>query len=358
MDPNSEWLQKRLVEYRSDENDMYESIEELDDMDKLGQGFTSADPLEEIDIGDGSIPRPTFVKKLRADHKAKLIELLKEYVCCFAWEYHEMPGLSRELVEHRLPIKAGFRPYKQSARKFNPKTYDRIKEEIGRLLKANFIRPCRYAEWISNIVPVEKKGSGKLRVCIDFRDLNRATPKDEYPMPIADMLINDASGHKVISFLDGNAGYNQIFMAEEDMYKTAFRCPGFLGLFEWTVMTFGLKNAGATYQRAMNLIFHDLLGVILEVYIDDIVVKSDAFESHLADLRLAFERMKKYGLKMNPLKCAFGVSAGKFLGFIIHEDGIEIDPKKIEAIQKVEAPTCKRDMQKFLGKVNYLKVHS
>ena len=142
---------------------------------------------------------------------------------------------------HRLPIKAGFRPYKQLARKFNPKTCDRIKEEIGRLLKANFIRPCRYAEWISNIVPVEKKGFGKLRVCIDFRDLNRATPKDEYPMPIADMLINDASGHKVISFLDGNARYNQIFMAEEDMYKTAFRCPGFLGLFEWTVMKFGLN---------------------------------------------------------------------------------------------------------------------
>ena len=142
------------------------------------------------------------------------------------------------------------------------------------------------------IVPVEKKGSNKVRACIDFRDLNRATPKDEYPMPIADMLINEASGHKVISFLDGNARYNQIFMVEEDIYKIAFRCPGFVGLFEWVVMTFGLKNAGATYQRAMNLIFHDLLGVILEVYIDDIVVKSDAFESHLADLHLAFERMK------------------------------------------------------------------
>ena len=98
------------------------------------------------------------------------------------------------------------------------------------------------------------------------------------------MLINDASGHKVISFLDGNAGYNQIFMAKEDMSKTAFRCLGFLGLYEWTVMTIGLKNAGATYQRAMNLFFHDLLGVILEVYIDDIVVKLDVFQSHLADL--------------------------------------------------------------------------
>ena len=101
-----------------------------------------------------------------------------------------MPGLSRDLVEHRLPIKAGFRPYKQSSRRFNPIMYDRIEEEINRLLDAEFIRSCRYVEWISNIVPVEKKDSGKIRVCIDFRDLNKATPKDEYPMPIADMLIN------------------------------------------------------------------------------------------------------------------------------------------------------------------------
>ena len=158
-----------------------------------------------------------------------------------------MPRLSRELVEHWLPIKKGFSLFKQNPRRFNSTIYDRIKEEINRLLQAGFIQPCRYAEWVSNIVPVEKKDSGKIRVCIDFRDLNRATPKDEYPMPIADMLINDASGHRVISFLDGNAGYNQIFMAEEDMSKTAFICPGFVGLFEWVVMTFGLKNAGATY---------------------------------------------------------------------------------------------------------------
>ena len=92
-------------------------------------------------------------------------------------------------------------------------------------------------------MPVEKKGLEKIRVCIDFRDLNKTTPKDEYSMPIADMLINEASGHRVISFLDGNAGYNQIFMDEEDTSKTAFRCPDFVGLFEWIVMTFGLKNA-------------------------------------------------------------------------------------------------------------------
>ena len=98
-----------------------------------------------------------------------------------------------------------------------------------------------------------------------------------------------------------------------------------------------------------------LLGVILEVYIDDIFIKSAGLDHHLADLRLALERMRRYGLKMNPLKCAFGVSTGKFLGFVIHEKGTEIDPKRIEAMKKFEAPTCKKDLQKFLGKVNFLR---
>jgi hypothetical protein len=120
-------------------------------------------------------------------------------------------------------------------------------------------------------------------------------------------------------------------------------------------MTFRLNNAGATYQMAMNLIFHELLGNIIEVYIDDIVVKSAILDFHFADLRLAFEKMHQYGLKMNPLKCVFGVSAKKFLGFLIHEHGIEIDPKQIESMKKVKAPTCKKELQSFLGKVNYLR---
>jgi hypothetical protein len=221
---------------------------------------------------------------------------------------------------------------------------------VERLLDAGFIRPCQYVEWIFNIVPMEKKNTGKIWVCIDFRNLNKATPKDEYHMPIADMLINNASGHRVISFLDGNADYIQIFMAKEGMSKMVFCCPSFISLFEWVIMTFGLKNVGTTYQRAINLIFHDLLGIILEVYIDDVVVKTDSMVGHLADLRLALEKMRQYGLKMNPLKCVFNVSAGKFLGFIIHEHDIEIDPMKIESINKVQPPQCKNDMQKFPGK--------
>ena len=124
-------------------------------MDKLGQGFTSADPLEKVDLGDGTIPRPTFVNKnLSVEFKANLIKLLKEYIECFALEYSEMPGLSHDLVEHRLSIKASFKPYKQLAKRFHPSIYDRIKEEIKQLLDAGFIRSCRYADWISNIVPL------------------------------------------------------------------------------------------------------------------------------------------------------------------------------------------------------------
>jgi hypothetical protein len=163
-----------------------------------------------------------------------------------------------------------------------------VKKEVEKMLEVGFIRPCRYAEWISSVVPMQKK-DGRWRVCVDFRDLNRATPKDEYSMPVAETLINAAAGHKILSFMDGNAGYNQIFMAPEDVNKTAFRVPWAVGLFKYVVMTFGLKNVGATYQRAMNYIFHDLIGKLVEIYIDDVVVKSASVKGHLGDLRQVLE---------------------------------------------------------------------
>jgi hypothetical protein len=143
---------------------------------------------------------------------------------------------------YQLPIKLNFRPFKQRPRSFRPDLLPRIKDKIHWLLETNFIRLHRYAEWVSNIVLVEKKDSGKLRVCIDFQNLNRATPNDESPMPVADILINNALGNIVITFLDGNVGYNQFFMAKKYASKTTFICPGFIGLFEWGVMTFSLKN--------------------------------------------------------------------------------------------------------------------
>jgi hypothetical protein len=217
------WLEERTEAYSTGKNDMKEMVEDFDEVGKLGYGFSSVDKLEEVDLGDGVTPRPTYVNaNLSLQQKETMVKLLREFAGCFAWDYTEMPGLSWELVEHRLPIKQGSRPYRQPAQNFSQEIVVKIKEEVERLLKANFVQPCRYTEWVSNMVPVEKKNTEKIRVCVDFRNLNRVTLKDEYPMPVVDLLINNASGHKMLSFLDGNAGYNQIFMAREDVGKTTF----------------------------------------------------------------------------------------------------------------------------------------
>jgi hypothetical protein len=194
-----------------------------------------------------------------------------------------------------------------------------------------------------------------MRVCIDFRDLNRATPMDGYPMPVADLLVDAAAGHKVISFMDGNAGYNQIFMTIEDILKKAFRCPGHIALFQWIVMTFELKNAGATYQRAMNYIFHELIGKIVEIYIDDVVIKSLNHDSHLEDVKRTLECTRKHGLKMNPSKCAFGVSTGEFLGFLVHEGGIGVGKNSMKAIDEVVPLTNIKELKSLLGKINFVR---
>jgi len=172
---------------------------------------------------------------------------------------------------------------------------------------------------------------------------------------VADSLVDAVARHQIISFMDGNVGYNQIFMAKEDIPKTAFKCPGHVGLFEWIVMTFGLKNAGTTYQRAMNFIFHEFIGKLVEIYIDDVVVKNGDFIKHLADLRKVLECTRKHGLKMNPNKCAFGVSTGQYLGFMVHQRGIEISRRSIVAINKIVAPTNKTELQSLIGKINFIR---
>jgi hypothetical protein len=200
------WLGERMEEYRSAKDGIGEVVEDFDDMGKIGNEFMSSNELEGVDIGCGGSKRPTYVNSNPTeDQKKEMLAVFKEFAGCFAWSYTEMPNLSKELVEHRLLIKRGFKPYKQLARNFNLKIIGRIKEEVDQLLQARFIRPCRYAEWVSNVVLMEKKNNGKIRVCIDYRNLNRATPKDEYPMSMVDLLINTTSGNKVISFLDGNA---------------------------------------------------------------------------------------------------------------------------------------------------------
>ena len=174
-------------------------------------------------------------------------------------------------------------------------------------------------------------------------------------MPIADMLVDAAANNGILSFTNGYSGYNQTYLAEEDVHKTAFCCPEAIDIFEWVVMPFDLKNARATYQRAMNLIFHDFIGQCIEVYINDKVVKSADFQNYLANLEQAFLLMRKHSLKMNPAKCAFRVSAGNFLSFLVHQKGIEANKNKVKAVLEARPQTNKKELQSLISKINFIK---
>uniref|UniRef100_A0A2N9J359 RNA-directed DNA polymerase n=1 Tax=Fagus sylvatica TaxID=28930 RepID=A0A2N9J359_FAGSY len=316
--------------------------------------ISAKEELEVIDLSsDSNVHRPISISaSLSVEERTHLIELLKEYQDVFAWQNDEMPGIDPKLVAHSLNVEPGTRPVVQSMRTFHPEVEVQITQEVKKLLSAGFIKPIQHPRWLSNIVPVKKK-NGQIRCCVDFRNLNKACPKDEFPLPNMDLLIDSAAGHAMFSFMDGFSGYNQIFMSPRDAEKTAFRTP--IGNFYYTVMPFGLKNAGATYQRTMTAIFHDMMHREIEDYVDDIVVKSKTRGDHFSILKKVFERCRLYKLKMNPLKCAFGVSAGKFLGFLVHQRGIDVDLARSSAIATMKPPTTHKELKSFLGKLSYIR---
>ena len=167
---------------------------------------------------------------------------------------------------------------------------------------------------------VVKKKTGKWRVCVDFTNLNKAYPKDPFPMPQIDQLVDATEGHPRISFLDAFQGYHQIPLALNDQEKTTFVTP--TGNYHYKVMSFGLKNARSTYQRMMTKMFKPHLGRSIEVYIDDMVVKSKVVSEHMGDLTNIFRILRKHKLRLNASKCSFGVGSRKFLGYMVTHRGI------------------------------------
>lgn len=198
-----------------------------------------------------------------------------------------------------------------------------VDEEVGKLLEAGFIREVKCTTWLSNVVMV-KKSNGKWRMCTNFTGLSKVCPKDTYPFPSIDGLVDGVSGYEVLSFLDAHSGYNQIPMYRPDREKTAFITER--SNYCYDVMPFGLKNAGATYQRLMDKVFQDQIGKCMEVYVDDMVVRSRSVEEHLLNLEEVLSQVRKFGIRLNPLKCTFGVSVSKFLGFMLTSRGIEANP--------------------------------
>jgi hypothetical protein len=223
---------------------------------------------------------------------------------------------------------------------------DFIREEVRKLLHAGFIEEVHHPVWLVNPVIVPK-ANGKLRMCIDYTSLNKACPKDPYPLPCIDQIVDSTSRCDLLSFLDAYSGFHQIWMSREDRKHTAFVTVD--GLYSYVVMPYGLKNALPTFVRAMSKIFGDLIRDKLEIYVDGIMVKTREGSTLVEDLTLVFSKLRATRTKLNLEKCVFSVSTGKLLGFLVSYRGIEASPEKIRAIEAMRPPARIQDIQKLTG---------
>jgi hypothetical protein len=280
--------------------------------------------------------------------RESIIHFLKNNKDVFAWSQEDMPGIDPSIISHKLNVNPCLRPIKQKRRVFAPERNNAIMKKVDKLLTANFTREVFYPDWLANVIMV-KKSNGKWQMCVNFTDLNKVCLKDSFPLPRIDQLVDSTAGHKLLTFIDAFSGYNQIVIDEADQEKTSFITSR--GLFCYKVMPFKLKNTGATYQLLMNQMFHDQIGKNVEVYIDDMLVKSKKEDDHLKDLEETFNTLRKYQMKLNPSKCAFGVSSDKFLDFMVSQRGIEANPEKIKAILEMQPPKNIKETQGLTGRI-------
>ena len=220
------------------------------------------------------------------------------------------------------------------------------------MLAVGIIAPTRHLSWFSNLVVVRKKNR-QLRICIDFQNLNISCIKDNYPLPDMETMLQRVTRSSMISMLDDFSGYNQVLVKKEDRHKTTFTSPS--RTFEYLRMPFGLLNTSATFQRAMDYAFNELIGKIIEIYQDDLTVFSKERLDHICHLRKVFERCRKFGISLNPTKSFLGIDEGKSLGHIISKDSVKIDLERVEAIKKVPLPQNKNALQSFNGQINFIR---
>ena len=253
------------------------------------------------------------------DLKLQLVQFLRQNQDVFAWTSAEIPGIDPRFCCHKLAIWPGSNPVAQKKRNIAPERQKALDSHVAELLAVGFIREIQ-----------RRHGS-------------------EAEWQMEDRLVNNSAGYQLLSFMDAYSDYNQIAMHPEDQEKTAFITDKVN--YCYTVMPFGLKNAGATYQRMMYKVFDDQIGKNVEVYIDDMIVKSKLQEDHIKDLQQTFDKLRRYRIKLNPAKCAFGVPAGKFLGFMLTNRGIEANPDKCKAILSMKAPRTKKEVQQLTGRL-------
>ena len=324
------------------------NVDELDMRDEVLTRPEPSEELEPVSLDDDPKHLAYIGSKLAKDLKTLLTQFLRHNRDIFARKQADMGGIDPTVITHRLNTNPSFKPVKQKRKSFAPERQKAINEEVGKLLQAGAIREVEYLEWLANVVLV-KKANGKWRLCIDFTDINKACLKDIFPFPRTDLIVDATAGQELLSFMDAFSGYNQISMDPNDQEKTSFVIAQ--GTYCYRVMPFGLKNAGATYQRLVNRMFQKQISTTMEVYIDDMLVKSTIADLHIAHLSEAFQILRNYNMKLNPAKCAFGVSAEKFMGFIVNHRGIEENPDKIKAVLDMPSPSRIKEVQRLTRRI-------
>ncbi|KAJ9522448.1 hypothetical protein QJQ45_008266 [Haematococcus lacustris] len=254
-------------------------------------------------------------------------------------------------VGHSIPLQPDGKPPARPSYRMSKPEQDELRKQITDLLAKGLIEPSS-SPYAAPVLFVQKK-SGELRMCIDYRQLNKITIRDQYPLPRIDDLFDQLAGKTVFSSLDLQAGYHQIRIPAEDVPKTAFRTP--MGHYQFKVLCFGLTNAPATFQRVMNEAFAEVINDCALVYLDDILVMSKDSEEHLVHLRRVFDLLRKNKFYAKLSKCEFMQRTLKFLGHIISAQGISVDPCKVTAISEWPVPTSLKTLQSFLGAANYVR---
>jgi hypothetical protein len=251
----------------------------FDGNDVAVKGRVSNGDVDTAECNIDTQEEPKFVKlssSLTKEQRAEYTELLREFADVFAWTYEDLKTYDTSVIEHKIPLKEEAKPFRQKLRQINPMLLPVMEREVKKLLDAQIIVPLRYSEWVANLVPVRKK-SGEIRLCVDFRNLNRSSKKDNYPLPNMEHILQRVTGASRISMIDGFSGYNQISVMPEDREKTTFTTPW--GTFMYAKMPFGLMNAGATFQRAMDIAFIGEKDQFVVIYLDDITVFSRSDKS-------------------------------------------------------------------------------
>ncbi|GJS76425.1 reverse transcriptase domain-containing protein [Tanacetum coccineum] len=291
---------------------------------------------------------------LTEKERKELCALLKQNLDIFAWKPADMTGVPRHIAEHRLNVREGCLPIKQKKRGQAPERNKVIPEEVEKLIDAEIMKEVHYHSWLSNPFMV-KKHDGSWRMCVDFKDLNKACPKDGYPLPEIDRKVESLCGYPFKCFMDAYKGYHQIKMAEEDEEKTTFIMSQ--GILCYSKMPFGLKNARATYQRLVDGAFQKQIGHNLEVYVDDLVIKSHTKKEIIRDVAETFKTLRQINMKLNLKKCTFGMQDGMFLGYKVNAEGLKVCPDKADAVLSFPSPGCLKDVQKLNGKLANEETH-